>query len=171
MDWSGVDYLWCFYKLFGLSFWRHPFTAEDPLVSKWCNATILHIWWRNKLLYILNELRLSTYLANFNFWVNYSSNRIRNLISLCAPSGSCSHCIVAWSWAHCQWALLLMSAKIASWLNIVTKSCPMFFLLILCFSQMYLTLQKKTCCYFHFIATLKFIVVTKWDAHLLCSIQ
>ncbi len=30
-----------FYQLFGLSFWRHPFTAEDPLVSKWCNATFL----------------------------------------------------------------------------------------------------------------------------------
>ncbi len=31
MDWSGVDYcglLWCFYQLFGLSFWRHPFTAH-----------------------------------------------------------------------------------------------------------------------------------------------
>ncbi len=36
--------LWCFYQLFGLSFWRHPFTAEDPLVCKWCNATFLHIW-------------------------------------------------------------------------------------------------------------------------------
>ncbi len=24
--------LWCFYQLFGLSFRRHPFTAEDPLV-------------------------------------------------------------------------------------------------------------------------------------------
>ncbi len=33
---SGVDYLWIivmFYQLFGLSFWRHPFTAEHPLVS------------------------------------------------------------------------------------------------------------------------------------------
>ncbi len=28
MDWCGL--LWCFYQLFGLSFWRHPFTAEDP---------------------------------------------------------------------------------------------------------------------------------------------
>ncbi len=28
--------LWCFYQLFGLSLWRHPFTALDPLVSKWC---------------------------------------------------------------------------------------------------------------------------------------
>ncbi len=38
-----VDYLLIvmFYKLFGLSFWRHPFTAEDPLVSKWCKAEFL----------------------------------------------------------------------------------------------------------------------------------
>ncbi len=27
--------------MFRLSFWRHPFTAEDPLVSKWCNAKLL----------------------------------------------------------------------------------------------------------------------------------
>ncbi len=26
------------YQLFALSFWRHPFTAQDPLVNKWCNA-------------------------------------------------------------------------------------------------------------------------------------
>ncbi len=26
-----------------ISFWRHPFTAEDTLVSKWCNATFLQI--------------------------------------------------------------------------------------------------------------------------------
>ncbi len=46
--WTGVVWitcglLWCFYQLFGLSFWRHPFTADDPLVSKWCNATFLQI--------------------------------------------------------------------------------------------------------------------------------
>ncbi len=46
--WTGVVWitcglLWCFYQLFGLSFWRHPFTAEHPLVSKWCNATFLQI--------------------------------------------------------------------------------------------------------------------------------
>ncbi len=45
--WTGVLWitcglLWCFYQLFGLSFWRHPFTAEDPLVSKWWNAIFLH---------------------------------------------------------------------------------------------------------------------------------
>ncbi len=38
--WTGVVWIsYCaFYQLFGLSFWRHPFTAEVPLVSKWCNA-------------------------------------------------------------------------------------------------------------------------------------
>ncbi len=51
---------------------RHPFTAEDPLVSKWCSATFLQIWWRNKLIYILDGLRMSTFLANVHFWVNYS---------------------------------------------------------------------------------------------------
>ncbi len=50
--WTGVVWitcglLWCFYQLFGLSFWRHPFSAEHPLMSKWCNATFLQIWWRN----------------------------------------------------------------------------------------------------------------------------
>ncbi len=28
--------LWGLYQLFGLSFWRHPFTADDLLVNKWC---------------------------------------------------------------------------------------------------------------------------------------
>ncbi len=39
--WTGVVWitcglLWCFYQLFGLSFWRHPFTAEDLLLRPWC---------------------------------------------------------------------------------------------------------------------------------------
>ncbi len=31
--WIICGLLWCIYQLFGLSFWRHPFTAGDPLVS------------------------------------------------------------------------------------------------------------------------------------------
>ncbi len=27
--WIACELLWRFYQLFGLSFWRHPFTAED----------------------------------------------------------------------------------------------------------------------------------------------
>ncbi len=32
--WITCKLLWCFYQLFKLSFWRHPFTAEDTLVRK-----------------------------------------------------------------------------------------------------------------------------------------
>ncbi len=68
--WTGVVWitcglLWCFYHLFGLSFWRHPFTAEHPLLSKWCNDTFLQI-------YIMDGLRVNIFSANFHFWVNYS---------------------------------------------------------------------------------------------------
>ncbi len=44
MDWSHMDYCEVFNLLFLLSFWWHPFTAEDPLVSKWCNAKFLQLW-------------------------------------------------------------------------------------------------------------------------------
>ncbi len=49
------------YQLFGRSFWRHPFTAEHPLLNKWSNATFLQIWWRNKLICISDDLRMSTF--------------------------------------------------------------------------------------------------------------
>ncbi len=55
--------LWCFYQPFGLSFWWHPFTAEDPLVSKWCNATFM-FWW------------ISWYPENYIFYMNYCFNVI-----------------------------------------------------------------------------------------------
>ncbi len=44
-----------------LSFWRHPFTAAHPLLSKWRYATFLQIWWRHKLIYILDDLRSRTF--------------------------------------------------------------------------------------------------------------
>ncbi len=64
--WTGVVWitcglLWCFYQLFGLSFWRHPFTAEHPLLRHWYRDTFLQIWWRNKLIYISDDLRVSTF--------------------------------------------------------------------------------------------------------------
>ncbi len=42
---SWPSLLWCFYfkKLFGFSFWRHPFAAEDTLLRAWCNATFLQV--------------------------------------------------------------------------------------------------------------------------------
>ncbi len=43
MDLSGL--LWCFYQLFGLSFWRHPFTAEW-MVFYCTYGSILENWVR-----------------------------------------------------------------------------------------------------------------------------
>ncbi len=42
--WTGVVWitcglLWCFYQLFGLLFWRHPFTAE---IHWWARDVMLH---------------------------------------------------------------------------------------------------------------------------------
>ncbi len=46
MEWRHVD---------ELLFCRHPFTAEDQLVSKWCDATFFYICSDDaaKLIYIL----------------------------------------------------------------------------------------------------------------------
>ncbi len=54
--WTEVYYyglLWCFYQLFGLSFWWHPFTSEKPLVNKWCNAKFLQICFYEETIYNL----------------------------------------------------------------------------------------------------------------------
>ncbi len=61
--WIGVVWIIViFYQLFGLSFWRHPFTVEDQMVSKWCNAKFLQICSREEtLIHILDGLRVSTF--------------------------------------------------------------------------------------------------------------
>ncbi len=70
--WTVVEWVTCgllcyIYQLFGLSFWRHPFTVEDSLVSRGCYAKFLKIcsdeetnvlytawmvWWWVNLLHI-----------------------------------------------------------------------------------------------------------------------
>ncbi len=66
LEWCGL--FWCLYQLFELSFWRHPFTAEDPLLSKRCNATFLQICSNEQTNYILDGPRLSEFSARFHFW-------------------------------------------------------------------------------------------------------
>ncbi len=72
--------MWCFYQLFELSFWRHPFTAEDPVLSKWSwhnfykfvpmkKQTHLHLWWPG-----------GEYI--FIFWVNCSFNMCKCYCSM-----------------------------------------------------------------------------------------
>ncbi len=65
MDWSGVDYCDVFIRL---SFWRHPFTAEHPLLRHWCRDTFLQTWWRNKL--------ISEGLRWAHFWMNCSFKHV-----------------------------------------------------------------------------------------------
>ncbi len=77
-EWTGVVRItchlllglwWCFYQLFGLSFWRHPFTAEDPFMSKWCNATFLQICSDEKT--NSSTSWMIRFSVNFHFWVKY----------------------------------------------------------------------------------------------------
>ncbi len=73
--WTGeVWIIMMFYQLFGLSFWRHPFTTDDPLVSKWCKATFLQICSDE-------ETNSSTFWmtwgwVNVHFWENYSFKKV-----------------------------------------------------------------------------------------------
>ncbi len=59
-----------FYQLFGLSFWCHRFVSEDPMTSNW--LTLNFSKRRNKRLYILADLRVSTSFVNVHYLVNYS---------------------------------------------------------------------------------------------------
>ncbi len=58
-------------QLFWLSFWRHPFTAED-LVKKWCNYTFLQICSDDGTNVSTDGLRVNKCSANVPFGVNYS---------------------------------------------------------------------------------------------------
>ncbi len=84
LDWCEL--LWCFYQLFGLSFWRHPFTAEDPLVSKWSNATFSKSDEETNSFSILDILRASTFLENYHFYLKYLFIQRYNTNSIKMPS-------------------------------------------------------------------------------------
>ncbi len=75
VNWLLVDYCDVFISCLDSHSDWHPFTADDPLVSKWWNATFLQICSdeeTNKLIYILDDLRASKFPANIHFWINYS---------------------------------------------------------------------------------------------------
>ncbi len=68
--WCACESLWCFYQLFALAFWWPPFTAEDPLVSKGCNAKFLQIFYDEDI-FLPDGQRVSKLSANSHFWMNY----------------------------------------------------------------------------------------------------
>ncbi len=61
-----------FSQLFGLSFWRYPSTAGDPLVSKRCKRTHLHFGWP-EIEYISSYFLFVGEFAIF-MWLQYITN-------------------------------------------------------------------------------------------------
>ncbi len=68
--WTGV--LWITCDVFISCLDSHSDgTHSLPLLRHWCRDTFLQIWWRNKLSFITDDLRMSTLSANVQSWVNY----------------------------------------------------------------------------------------------------
>ncbi len=58
--------MWCFYQLFLTA----PIHCRGSIAEQvvFCKFSPNLIWWRNKLIYILNDLRVRKYLENFHFY-------------------------------------------------------------------------------------------------------
>ncbi len=91
--WTGVVWitcglLWCFYQLFGLSFWRDPFTADSMHFSKSDEETISSTPWM---------AWVSASLTNFHFWLNCS------LSVICLGNKVCY--LEQFLWSSSDWQL------------------------------------------------------------------
>ncbi len=64
MDWSAVMFLSDSHS-----------DGTHSLQSIHCWDTFLQTWWRNKLILILDDLRVRIFSYNCNLWVNYSFGR------------------------------------------------------------------------------------------------
>ncbi len=70
MDLESCGLLWCIYQLFGLSFWRHPFAADD--FSQYLQM-------KNKLIYILDGLCSRQCKRHSKYtWYSFNINKERN---------------------------------------------------------------------------------------------
>ncbi len=54
-----------------------PIHCRASICEKWCNATFLQIWWKTKIIYILDDLRM----RKLSFWLKYSFNTVFALSS------------------------------------------------------------------------------------------
>ncbi len=66
--WTGVVWI---IVMFLSAVWTLILTApihcRASIAEQVMNATFLQIWWKNKLIYILDGLRVSTFSANVHF--------------------------------------------------------------------------------------------------------
>ncbi len=90
--WTGAVWLTC-----GLSFWRHPFTAEDPVLSKWCNA---------KLIYIFESLRLRGIFFLWNYCLCIST----------PPKKNPEKCLIwqLFEWMN-EWMIKHLTCRVDEW--------------------------------------------------------
>ncbi len=65
--------------LFELSFWRHPFTTDDPLVSKWYNVTFSKSIPKKK-----KKNEFISWMPNSHFCVNFTFNATLPMQTACA---------------------------------------------------------------------------------------
>ncbi len=93
--WTGVVWitcglLWCFYQLFGLSFWWHPFTAEDPLVSdgmlhfsksKRTFSTTFHFWVKYFIISLIFYLSIVIYTTKFLIFIYCNEHKITQTVT------------------------------------------------------------------------------------------
>ncbi len=66
---STCGSLWCFYQLFELSFWWHQFTRIPWWASNVMLQSFKPVLMKNKLIYIMDGLRVSTFSRIFSFLV------------------------------------------------------------------------------------------------------
>ncbi len=78
MDWSRAELLMDFYQLL---FWRHPFTAKHPLVSKW-HDSLKKDSERTKLIYILDGLRVNSQQIFIFVWFKNTILKLNFLLIL-----------------------------------------------------------------------------------------
>ncbi len=83
LEWCGL--LWCFIRL---SFWRHPFTAEHPLLRHWRNKLILTLYEGNGgdifsiYLFIFGKLLKFLFYCIANYDVTAASYHFLQLLIL-----------------------------------------------------------------------------------------
>ncbi len=69
-----VDYCDVYNPLIWLSFWRHPFTAENPFLSKWFNSKFVQIKLINSLCLNGTKWNIYTFIikSNYEVWAGVS---------------------------------------------------------------------------------------------------
>ncbi len=129
--WIIVKYLSAVWSLF----WWHPFTAEDPWASKWCNAKFLQMCSEeetNSFTFGMTWMRVNTFLANFHFWVNcFFKMHLLSYIILLMQCFSQVLCI----WIHLQvfWELVQLNHQkipfnfISTWSSLLSVKWKMSF--------------------------------------------